>query len=143
MTALKVAVATIMLASVVACSSGDDDPTPAAERGSTTSATSPPSSTDDLVAAIGCSDERSREVDPGEPSEPTSAIGCTLGEAQIGIQTYATEGDRDAVMAYLAQFAGSRVVGERWIIAVDTPEAAAAVSDLTGGENVTLAGTQN
>jgi hypothetical protein len=139
----KVAVVAITLASLVACSSGADDRSPGADAGSNSSRASSPSTAEDLVSAIGCSDERRREVDPGEPSEPTIAIDCTLGEAQIGIQTYATADDRDAVMAYLAQFAGFRVVGERWIIAVDTREAAATVSDLTGGENVTLEGTQS
>lgn len=44
-------------------------------------------------------------------------------------------------MTYLDQFAGVRVVGDRWIIAVDTPEAAADVAAGTKGEVVELAGT--
>ncbi len=142
MAALRLVAASVMLASLGACSSGDDDPSPALDTGPTTStsASSPPSA-DDLVAATGCDNETRRDVDPGEPVEPTSAVNCILGEAQIGIQTYATDGDRDAVMAYLDQFAGFRVIGEGWIIAVDTPEAAATVAERTDGEMVTLAGT--
>ncbi len=134
---------------LVAGCSDDEGTTPALttestrDDPSTSTGASSPSSTDDLIEAIGCSNDIDREVDPGEPVEPTSAVNCALGESQIGIQIYATNDDRDAVMAYLHQFAGSRVVGQRWIIAVDTPEAAETVSELTGGEHVTLAGTLN
>lgn len=94
-----------------------------------------------LADALGCDNRTHRTPDPGEPIQPLVAMDCLLGEGSVGIQTYESSGDRDQVIAYLHQFVGFRVVGDRWIIGVDTPEVAAEVADRTGGEIIELAGT--
>jgi hypothetical protein len=94
-----------------------------------------------LADALACGQRTERAPDPAEPVQPAEALDCLIGEAAIGIQVYGASDEVAEVMSYLNQFAGFRVVGDRWIIAVNTPEAAAAVAAGTDGEVVELAGT--
>jgi len=94
-----------------------------------------------LADALACGQRTERVPDPAEPVQPAEALDCLIGESAVGIQVYAASDEIAEVMSYLHQFAGFRVVGARWIIAVDTPEAAAEVAARTEGEVVELAGT--
>lgn len=96
-----------------------------------------------LIKGLDCADERRSETDPAEPARPTNSWSCRIGDNQVSVSTYETASQRDEVMSYLDQFAGYRVVGQHWIVAVDTPEAAETVRSRVGGRVVELAGTRS
>ena len=111
----------------VACSDDDQgldaDPTP-----------------EEIADVIGCTDRADHVRDPGEPVEPAGSLSCVLGESAIGIQTYDGSDEVTTVLDHLDRFTGFRVADERWIVAVDTPEAAEEVAELTGGRLIRLRG---
>jgi hypothetical protein len=143
-------VALVAMATLSGCSDSGDGPSSVpTTAGQASSTVRPPSSSttaavpgeaDAVADAIGCSDRAPRSVDPSEPVSPLVAFGCVLGEGSVGIQIYGSNQERDEVIAYLDQFSGFRVVGDRWIAAVDTPEMAEEVSSRTGGRIVALSG---
>jgi hypothetical protein len=97
-------------------------------------------SAEPVLDALGC--DRSVHVEsPGEPVPPNSARECVRGEDHLTVRTYDSLDDRDRALEYLHQYSGSRVVGDAWIIAVDTPEVAQMVADKTSGTVVELRGT--
>ena len=93
-----------------------------------------------VLEALGCTQSAAVET-PDEPVAPNSARECVLGESHFAVRTYDGFDDRDRVLEYLHQFSGYRVVGNAWIIAVDTPEAARKAAEQTSGTVVELRGT--
>jgi hypothetical protein len=98
-------------------------------------------SAEELAQELGCGPTRSRVVDPGEPARPVEALDCLVGEEGFGIQVYESDAQRDIVLEYLHQYAGVRVVGPRYIVGVDTPEAGRFAANALDAEFVTLRGT--
>jgi hypothetical protein len=98
-------------------------------------------SAEELAQELGCGPTRLRVVDPGEPARPVEALDCLVGEERIGIQVYASDAQRDIVLEHLHEYAGVRVVGPRYIVGVDTPEAGRFAADALDAEFVTLRGT--
>jgi hypothetical protein len=134
------------LVAITGCSGDDASPSAAGRPAPTTTSTvsSVPAagqSAVQLADSIGCADVQDRVGDPAEPVRPIEAVDCLLGESAIGVQVYRTAQDRAEVLRYLDQFAGFGVVGSDWIIEVDTPEAAAEVAKLTGGDLVDYSAT--
>lgn len=63
-------------------------------------------------------------MNEGEPAA-LEALGCP----GLSVRTYRHEADVDAALHASEGFCGYRVVGERWIIAVDDPERGASLAD--------------
>ena len=123
----------LMLAAVLAAACSDD--TSEDDRRLDAGATP-----EEIADVLACTSRTEHVTDPGEPAQPAGSLDCLLGESTIGIQTYRDSGDVDLVLDYLDRFTGFRVVDARWIVAVDTEEAAETVAKLTGGRVIRLQG---
>ncbi len=100
-----------------------------------------PVSAAELADRLGCGLVTARAVDPAEPARPAEALDCRVGEDNLAIQVYESDSERDRVLDYLNQYAGFRVVGASWMIAVDTEEAGRMAAARLDGQLVTLTGT--
>jgi hypothetical protein len=129
--------ALVLLGSAVACSSNSS--TDRLSSPSTTAATARDATV--LAAKLGCGSSAEAAVDVGEPSRPTSARTCVIGEASFTVAVYGSAVERDAAMSFAQQFAGFRAVGPNWIVAADTPESAHLAADRLHGQFVELRGT--
>ena len=95
-----------------------------------------------LAVKLGCENQAWVMPAAEDAPPPVETIDCNVGDAQLSVRTYDRPAAvQEAVKALNAsRGCGYRALGETWIVAVNTPESAAAAAKKLGGRVVELDG---
>lgn len=137
---MKVLVAVVGVGMLgVSCSAGGEDRT---DRPPTTSSAAMEVSAGQLAKRIGCENQVREALggfEGGEPA-PVDNVHCNVGDAQMSVRTYGNEGEVLRALQAHDRACGFRLVGDRWMVVVNTLGTATALQQRIGGRVVTLSG---